>query len=36
MLKLMLKLKDKTIFMNKKKIIKVKIKKIKLKYISFR
>ncbi len=36
MLKLIIKLEDKTIFINKKKFIKVKVKKIKLKYISFK
>ncbi len=33
MIKMLIKLKDKTIFINKKKIVKVKVKKIKLKYI---
>ena len=36
MLKLITKLKDKTIFINRKKIIKIKVKKVKIEYVSFK
>lgn len=36
MLKLITKLKDKTIFINRKKMIKIKVKKVKIEYVSFK